>query len=65
MAKKLYKNTFDKKVSGVCSGFAEYINADVTVIRIFTLFIIFCTFPIGLIFYFICACIMPDKKNII
>ncbi|WP_066895408.1 PspC domain-containing protein [Clostridium nigeriense] len=64
MNKKLYKISSQKRVAGVCAGFAEYINADVTLIRVLTLLIILCSFSIGLIFYFGCALIMPDKSEI-
>lgn len=64
MNKKLYKISSQKKVSGVCAGFAEYVNADVTLIRVLALLIILGSFSIGLIFYFGCALIMPDKSEI-
>ena len=32
MEKKLYRNTNNKMLAGVCSGLAEYINIDPTVI---------------------------------
>lgn len=65
MQKKLYKITTQRKVSGICAGFAEYLNLDVTMVRLISLLLIFCTFPIGLIFYIACAFIMPDKNEII
>ena len=34
MEKKLYRNTSNKMLAGVCSGLAEYINIDPTVIRL-------------------------------
>ncbi|GAA0084300.1 PspC domain-containing protein [Clostridium sp. MB05] len=64
MNKKLYKISAQKRVAGVCAGFAEYINADVTLIRVLALLIILCSFSIGLIFYLGCALIMPDKSEI-
>ncbi|MDZ5016632.1 PspC domain-containing protein [Clostridium perfringens] len=64
MNKKLYKISAQKRVAGVCAGFAEYINADVTLIRVLALLIILCSFSIGLIFYLGCALIMPDKPEI-
>ncbi|MGL5380622.1 PspC domain-containing protein [Clostridium sp.] len=65
MDKKLYKISSCKKVSGVCAGFAEYINADVTLVRVLAFLLILFSLPIGLIFYIGCAIIMPDKKDII
>lgn len=64
MNKRLYKISSQKKIAGVCAGFAEYFNIDVTVIRVLTLLLIICSFSIGLIFYLGCALIMPDKTEI-
>lgn len=62
--KRLYKDVSRRKVSGVLVGFSDYINGDVTLIRI--LFILLCIkfFPICIIIYFVCALIMPDKQDI-
>lgn len=65
MQKKLYKISAQRKVSGVCAGFAEYLNVDVTVVRIIALLLILFSLPIGIIFYIACAFIMPDKNEII
>ena len=34
MEKKLYRNPSNKYIAGVCSGLAEYINIDPTIIRV-------------------------------
>lgn len=65
MQKKLYKISAQRKVSGVCAGFAEYLNVDVTVVRIIALLLILFSLPVGIIFYIACAFIMPDKNEII
>lgn len=65
MNKRLYKIVAQKKVSGVCAGFAEFINADVTLVRVLTLLLILFSIPIGLIFYIGCAIIMPDKNELL
>lgn len=64
MTKKLYKIPSEGKVCGVCAGFAEYLNLDVTLVRIVALFLIFASFSTALIVYFACALIMPDKNQI-
>lgn len=33
-AKKLQRSSANKKIFGVCAGFAEYFDVDVTIIRI-------------------------------
>ena len=38
MKRKLYKSSKNKKLAGVCGGLAEYLNIDVTVVRLIWLF---------------------------
>jgi len=58
MAKRLVKG--EKKLFGVCSGLADYLDIDPTVIRI--LFIAgFLFFGTGLLLYIIMAFVMSDK----
>ena len=60
--KKLYRSA-DKMLAGVLSGFAEYINADVTIVRlVFVLLSVFTAgFP-GLLVYIICWIVIPEKQ---
>ncbi len=60
MEKKLCKINFGKKICGVCNGFADYLNLDVTVVRIIALILLF-AFPPTFVIYLICALIMPEK----
>lgn len=60
MKKRLYKNSTDKKVCGVCGGIANYFDVDPTVIRL--IWVIFTLAGgSGLIAYIIAAIIMPDE----
>ena len=61
MEKKLYRNTKDKMLAGVCSGCAEYINIDPTVVRV--LWSLIGLSGAGLIAYLICALIIPENPN--
>jgi len=61
MNKKLYRNTNNKMIAGVCSGLAEYINIDPTVVRV--IWALLCLTSIGLIAYLICALIIPEKPS--
>ena len=62
MDKKLYKSNTDKKLCGVCGGFAEYLNIDSTVIRlILVLAAIFA--GCGILAYIIAAIVMPNKPE--
>lgn len=59
--KKLYKSS-DKKISGVCAGFAEYFGIDPTIIRVaYALITFFSAGFVGVILYAILAFVMPQK----
>ena len=60
-AKKLYRSSTNKKIFGVCGGFAEYFDVDVTIIRIAFLIGLLCVGG-GLLAYLICALIMPEQR---
>ena len=59
MAKKLYKDPSDKKISGVCSGIAKYFDIDPTIIRLIWAIAVF-VFGTGVLAYIICALVMSD-----
>lgn len=59
--KKLQRSSANKKIFGVCAGFAEYFDVDVTIIRIIFLVLLLCVGG-GLLAYLICALVMPEKK---
>lgn len=59
MEKRL-KKSLNKKLCGVCSGIAEYLNIDPTIVRIIT--VLFTLFGgCGLLLYIIGALIMPNE----
>ena len=60
MAKKLHLSTSDKKVAGVCGGFAEYFGIDSTIVRIILLVLLLC-YGVGLLAYLISWAVMPKK----
>ena len=62
MEKKLYKNKEDKLIGGVCSGIADYVGMDASVIRLFfVLFSLTCGF--GVLTYICALFIMPNKPE--
>ena len=61
MEKKLYRNTKNKMIAGVCSGLAEYINIDPTIVRLIWALIAFS--GAGLLAYLIAAIIIPEKPS--
>ena len=60
--KRLYRNSSDRVLSGVCSGIADYLSQDPVVIRLIWILATFFTgfFP-GAIAYIIAALIIPEK----
>lgn len=60
MDKKLYKVEEGKKICGVCKGVAEFLNLDVSIVRILWVILTLCA-SIGLWVYIACALILPWK----
>jgi phage shock protein PspC (stress-responsive transcriptional regulator) len=58
--KRLYRNTDDQMIAGVCSGIAEYVNVDPTAIRLAFLLLLFVGGG-GLLVYLAMWIIMPEK----
>lgn len=60
MEKKLYRSSTDKKIAGVCGGFAQYFGVDSTVIRLaLVLFVLLG--GAGVLFYLICMFVIPEE----
>ena len=56
---ELSRSIANKKIAGVCAGFARYFDVDVVLVRILWLVLIFWPIPIGLIAYVIAWIVMP------
>ena len=63
--KRLYRSTKDKKISGICGGIGEYLNADSNLIRlIFVLLLLVTGFiPFGLT-YIVAWIILPEDTMV-
>lgn len=60
MERRLVRKSTNKIWGGICAGLAEYIGADVTLVRLITLFGILATGVLpGLFIYIICIVIIP------
>src|SRR5215207_3277103 len=58
--RKLYRNTSDGKLAGVCAGLAQYFNVDVTLIRV--LFVLLAVLGgSGLVLYLAMWIIVPKQ----
>ena len=61
MEKKLYRNTSNKIIVGVCSGLAEYIGIDPTVVRL--IWALIGLTGAGILAYLVAALIIPEKPS--
>ncbi len=62
--KKLYRNTNNQMIAGVCSGLADYLNLDVTIVRLIFVALFFLGGN-GLLIYFILWIITPIQPSYI
>jgi phage shock protein PspC (stress-responsive transcriptional regulator) len=60
-SKRLYRDTNDKFIGGVCSGLAAYMNVDPTIVRILFAIISFGGFGFGFLAYIILWIVLPTK----
>lgn len=61
--KKLYKNTRERKFLGVCAGVADYLEVDVTIVRIITVLSMLIPGSVVVIGYFIAYFILDEKPK--
>jgi len=64
MNKKLYRSTSNRKICGVCGGFAEYFGIDPTIIRLIWAVLALC-YGAGILAYFLAALIIPNDPGYI
>ena len=58
---RLYRDTSDKLVGGVCSGIANYMNVDPAVVRLLFAIITFGGFGFGFLIYLVLWIVLPSK----
>ncbi len=62
MRRRLMRSRYDKKIAGVCAGFAEYFDLDVTLIR--AIWLIIAIFGGGgFIAYLVAWIVMPEEPE--
>jgi phage shock protein C len=61
--KRLMRPRADRKIAGVCAGFAEYFDLDVTLVRVVWLLVAVFT-GVGLLCYPIAWIIMPEEPQV-
>ena len=58
---RLVRPRTGRKIAGVCAGFAEYFDVDVTLVRVVWLISVFLGVCLGLIAYVIAWIVMPEE----
>lgn len=61
--KRLYRNTLEKKIAGICSGLGDYFDIDPVIIRLIFLFALLCG-GAGLLIYIIAWFIVPKQLEL-
>jgi phage shock protein C len=59
--KRLVRSRANRKIAGVCAGFAEYFDLDVTLVRVIWLVLLFWPPCIGLLAYLVAWIVMPEE----
>jgi phage shock protein PspC (stress-responsive transcriptional regulator) len=59
--RRLYRDSSDKFIGGVCSGIANYLNTDPAIVRILFAIITFGGFGLGFLIYILLWIILPDR----
>jgi phage shock protein C len=64
-AKRLMRSTSDRKIAGVCGGFAEYLDIDSTFVRLIWVLLILLPVPLVPAFlgYFVAWVVMPQAPR--
>lgn len=63
MKKKKLMRSNNRMIAGVCSGIADYLGWDITLVRIIYVLLTFFTAFSGLIVYLILWLVMPEAKR--
>jgi phage shock protein PspC (stress-responsive transcriptional regulator) len=61
---RLYRAMWDKKIAGVCSGFAQYLDVEVTLVRLAVVAGTLFSGGIGLLAYIAAWIIMPSDRYV-
>lgn len=61
--RRLMRPRVNRKIAGVCAGFAEYFDLDVTLIRVVWLLAALFGVPFGVIGYIVAWIVMPEEPE--
>lgn len=57
--KRLRRIVSQKKIAGICAGFAEYFDTDITLMRVIWVALLLLPPQLGLIAYIVCWFVLP------
>ena len=60
--KKIYRDSQDRMIAGVCSGFGQYLNIDAALIRLLLVSSVLIA-GFGVLAYIIAWIIIPERQN--
>ncbi len=63
--RRLVRPHHGRKIAGVCLGFAEYFDLDVTLIRLVFVLSAILGFPIGIIGYIVAWIVVPEEPALL
>lgn len=63
MSKRLYRSRTKKMISGVCGGFSDYFNMNVTLVRIIAVVVTVILHGAGIIAYLAAILLMPNEPK--
>lgn len=61
--KKFTRSNTQRMIGGVCGGLAEYLNIDVTIVRLLFALSFFLLYPGTIFIYLILLLVMPEKSS--
>jgi phage shock protein PspC (stress-responsive transcriptional regulator) len=59
--RKFTRSASDKKIAGVCGGFARYFNIDPTLVRVLWVAVTIVSFGLGVIAYILLWAFAPEQ----
>ncbi len=59
--KTLLRSRADRKIAGVCLGFAEYFDLDITLVRVLWVLAVIFAIPLGILGYIVSWIIIPEE----
>lgn len=59
--RRLYRNTQDKKLAGICSGIADYFDTDPVLVRLIAVLVLFASGGTAILAYLVGIFVVPEK----